>query len=72
VRTSLYIALVSLLLTTSVRAQQPAETELEQLLARATWYSLDFVNKLSQVVAEERYIQDSNVALPTVPLPVIG
>jgi hypothetical protein len=72
VRIPLCIALVSLLLATPVRAQQPAETELEQLLARATWYSIDFVNKLSQVVAEERYIQDSNVALATVPLPVLG
>src|SRR5256885_45469 len=53
-------------------AQTPADQDLEQLLARATWYSIDFVNKLSQVVAEERYIQDSNVALPAIALPGLG
>jgi hypothetical protein len=65
---------LALVLATNVpiRGQGTAEGELEQLLARATWYSIDFVNKLSQVVAEERYIQDSSVALATVPLPVIG
>ncbi len=57
------------LVTTTLYAQTPADSDLEQILARATWYSIDFINKLSQVVAEERYIQDSNVALPTVPLP---
>jgi hypothetical protein len=55
----------------SVHAQN-TDTDLEQLLARATWYSIDFVNKLSQVVAEERYVQDSNVALPTFALPGLG
>jgi len=50
-------------------AQSPAEADLEQLLAKATWYAIDFVNKLSNVVAEERYIQDSNVALATVAIP---
>jgi len=65
---------LALVLATNVpiRGQSTAEGELEQLLARATWYSIDFVNKLSQVVAEERYIQDSSVALATVPLPVMG
>ncbi len=61
-----------MLVAAPLRAQQAAESELDQLLARATWYSIDFVNKLSQVVAEERYIQDSNVALATVPLPGFG
>ena len=40
-------------------AAQPADPELEALLTKATWYVLDFVDKLSNVVAEERYIQDS-------------
>jgi len=52
-------------------AQSPAE-DLDQLLARATWYSIDFITKLSSVVAEERYIQDSNVALATVAIPALG
>ncbi len=56
----------------SLRAQAPPDGDLDQLLARATWYSIDFINKLSQVVAEERYIQDSNVALPTIAIPGIG
>ncbi len=51
-------------------AQTPAtDSDVDQLLAKATWYSIDFVNRLSGVVAEERYIQDSNVALPTMPIP---
>jgi hypothetical protein len=53
-------------------AQTPADADLDQLLARATWYSIDFINKLSSVVAEERYIQDSNVALATVAIPGLG
>ena len=56
----------AVLATTALHAQQ---SELDQLLAKATWYSIDFVNKLSSVVAEERYIQDSNVALATVAIP---
>jgi len=53
-------------------AQSPADSDLEQLLARATWYSIDFINRLSSVVAEERYVQDSNVALMTVAIPGLG
>jgi hypothetical protein len=56
----------------SVHAQSAPDADLEQLLARATWYSIDFVNKLSQVVAEERYVQDSTVALATVPIIGMG
>ena len=47
-------------------ARDPA---LDQLLTRATWYVLDFVEKLSSVVSEERYEQDSNVMLATIPIP---
>src|SRR3954470_2553004 len=43
--------------------QPPADAELDPLLAKATWYALDFVDKLSSVVSEERYVQDSNVFL---------
>ena len=56
----------------SLSAQQPAADSLDQLLAKATWYSIDFVNKLSNIVAEEHYIQDSNVALMTVAIPGLG
>jgi hypothetical protein len=60
------------MLAVCVHAQNGADTDLEQLLARATWYSIDFIDKLSQVVSEERYIQDSSVALPTVPIMGMG
>jgi hypothetical protein len=53
-------------------AAQPDDPALEALLARATWYALDLVEKLSNIVAEERYVQDSTVALPTVPIPGLG
>jgi hypothetical protein len=54
-------------------AQAPQDDPaLEAILTRATWYAIDFVQKLSNVVAEERYVQDSSVALPTVPIPGLG
>lgn len=56
----------------STHAQNASDTDLEPLLARATWYSIDFVNKLSQVVAEERYVQDSSVALLAIPIMGMG
>ena len=73
-RLSLRVAVLAAALTAAVplAAQVPADQDIEQLLARATWYSIDFVNKLSSVVAEERYIQDSNVALATVAIPALG
>ena len=65
---------VTIAATVSLSGQQPAPADqtLDQLLAKATWYSIDFVNKLSSVVAEERYIQDSNVALMTIAIPGLG
>jgi hypothetical protein len=51
---------------------QQSNQELESLLTKATWYVLEFVDKLSSVVAEEHYIQDSSVMLATVPIPGIG
>src|SRR5580765_632792 len=62
-------ALATLLAVVPLRAQTD---DLDQLLAKATWYSIDFINKLSNVVAEERYIQDSSVALATVAIPALG
>ena len=55
--------LIAALAAVPLLAQAPADPDLDQLLARATWYALDFVHKLSNVVAEERYIQDSSIAL---------
>ena len=52
-------------------AQQPDQA-LESLLTKATWYVLEFVEKLSNVVAEERYVQDSSVMLATVAIPGLG
>jgi len=43
-----------------------------QLLTRATWYVLDFIENLSHVVSEEHYTQDSNVLLATAPIPALG
>ena len=69
-RASLRLAvLAALVATVPLRAQTD---DLDQLLAKATWYSIDFINHLSSVVAEERYIQDSNVALATVAIPALG
>src|SRR4051812_39545610 len=56
----------AVLVTASLGAQ---ESDLDQLLAKATWYSVDFLRNLSTVVAEESYIQDSTVALETVAIP---
>jgi len=53
-------------------AQAGADPALDQLLTRATWYVLDFVDKLSSVVSEEHYTQDSNVMLATIPIPALG
>ena len=53
-------------------AQQPDDASLDQLITRATWYVLEFVDKLSSVVAEEHYVQDSNVMLATIAIPGPG
>jgi len=67
-------ALVLVLATSAGPAAQAPQEDpvLEAILTRATWYAIDFVEKLSSVVAEERYVQDSSVALPTVPIPGLG
>jgi hypothetical protein len=66
-----FLAAIAGTAATGASAQQE-DPALEALLTKATWYSLDFIDKLSSVVAEERYVQDSNVALPTVPIPGLG
>src|SRR6185369_9019292 len=58
---------------THAAAQPPSpDAELDVLLGKATWYALDFVDKLSSVVAEERYVQDSNVFLAAIAVPGLG
>src|SRR3954471_5619163 len=66
------VLLAAAVATVPLHAQTSGDADLDQLLAKATWYSIDFVNKLSSVVAEERYLQDSNVALATVAIPALG
>jgi hypothetical protein len=66
------IAMPALAQQSGPSAQAGNDPALEQLLTRATWYVLDFVGKLSNVVSEEHYTQDSNVMLATIPIPGIG
>jgi hypothetical protein len=66
------VCCVIVLAAGALPAAQQEDPVLEALLTRATWYALDLVEKLSNVVSEERYVQDSSVALPTVPIPGLG
>ena len=45
--------------------QAPARVTLDVLLDRAGWYLADFVDEFENVVAEERYVQDSSALLPS-------
>ena len=45
--------------------QPPARVPLDALLDRAGWYLEYFVDEFENVVAEELYIQDSSVSLPS-------
>src|SRR5216683_833304 len=45
--------------------QPPARVPLEVLLDRAAWYLESFIDEFENVVAEETYIQDSSVMLPS-------
>ena len=45
--------------------QAPARIALDALLDRAGWYLENFVDEFENVVAEERYIQDSSALLPS-------
>jgi hypothetical protein len=53
-------------------SQAGTDPAVDQLLTRATWYVLDFIENLSNVVSEEHYTQDSNVLLATAPIPGLG
>ncbi len=63
------LALALALTVGHAAAQQPTASGLEDLLARARQSALDLLNKLSNVVAEERYVQDSSSYLRVVPIP---
>src|SRR3982750_44861 len=57
---------VSLSTALAVAAPQPpARPELATVLDRAGWYLDYFVDEFQNVVAEERYIQDSSANLPS-------
>jgi hypothetical protein len=47
-------------------------TTIELVLGRASWYVYDFVGRYAGVVAEERYVQDSTIPLPSFGLRVGG
>ena len=66
------LAVIAAAITPTGAAAQTPDPALEPLLAKATWYVLDFVDKLSNVVAEEHYVQDSNVMLATIAIPGLG
>jgi hypothetical protein len=46
-------------------AQKAADVPLEIVLDRAGWYLDSFVEEFENVVAEERYVQDSSTNLPS-------
>jgi hypothetical protein len=54
-------------LITGARAQEPQQltVTLELLLGRGAWYVEDFLDRFSNVVAQEVYVQDSSAPLPS-------
>ena len=54
----------------ALTAQSPDADRIsaELLLGRAGWYVLDFIEKFSNVVSEETYIQDSSVPMQSAAL----
>src|SRR5262245_25233505 len=61
------VLLIATLATVAAQqaGQQPEAVPLEVILGRAAWYVDEFVAKFSNVVAEEKYVQDSTIPLPT-------
>jgi hypothetical protein len=66
-RRFLVFAVCLLAAGTGLRAQDPDtdRVSLELLLGRGGWYVFDFLEKFSNVVSEETYIQDSSVPMST-------
>jgi len=63
------VSVVFIGVSLAVSAGQPAQpVSLETVLGKASWYALDFIDQFSKVVAEEHYIQDSQMSLPAYPL----
>ncbi|OFV91055.1 MAG: hypothetical protein A3G76_11335 [Acidobacteria bacterium RIFCSPLOWO2_12_FULL_65_11] len=63
-RSWLLVVLGAAAVITGVRAQQTEPPTLSVLLGRSAWYVDEFIAKFSNVVAEERYVQDSTIPLP--------
>ena len=63
------VALALKLTIGDVDAQPPTNSALEETLARARQSAAAFLDEFSNVVAEERYLQDSSALLPVVPIP---
>jgi hypothetical protein len=60
------VLVIALFTAGAALSAQERETEritLELLLGRAGWYVLDFLDKFSNVVSEEAYLQDSSVPM---------
>lgn len=53
------------LAATRAQEPQPLTVTLELLLGRGAWYVEDFLERFSNVVAQEIYVQDSSVPLPS-------
>jgi hypothetical protein len=70
-RRVLVLALCVLAAGAGVRAQQDPDADrisLELLLGRGGWYIFDFIEKFSNVVSEETYIQDSSIPMQSAAL----
>jgi hypothetical protein len=64
------LAVCVLIAGAGLRAQDPDadRISLELILGRAGWYIFDFIEKFSNVVSEETYIQDSSVPMQSAAL----
>jgi hypothetical protein len=69
-RRLLAVALCLIATGAGLHAQDPDadRISLELLLGRAGWYVFDFIDKFSNVVSEETYIQDSSVPMQSAAL----
>ena len=65
IRAVLIALSVSAAIAVAAAPQTPARVPLDVLLDRAGWYLDSFVDEFENVVAEETYIQDSSVLLPS-------
>src|SRR4030095_1460651 len=61
----LSVALLGAATLAAAQPRAPERASLETLLTRAAWYLDYFVDQVENVVAEESYIQDATVVLPS-------